>query len=253
MSNGDYRAFLESVFNTYVYPRLRRRAIYYSLSGPGAGEMAFGFEHMRRTAQLLRFIQSFSEDDNDPYSTFQPARLREAVYDVNNALHSNNRLLDETGFLDALDTHYDEIVDGLTVEHFTEQELGIFKDLGSDDPQRDVQALIFILKARRRASIPAERTRVRDQLARVEAQISAEADVIQGDGEIPQNVRKPRRWFKGLGQIAEGIALSLANVGFAIGLLHFSVPPEIQSGATLISVTTGVGKVITGAGDLRGE
>ena len=250
MSNEAYRAFLGYVFDTDVRPRLHR-ALHY-LHGPMVSEFTYEFEQMRRTAQLARFAQSFSEHDEDVYSTLRPERLRQAVNDVSNELRHSDRLLEETGFLDALDAHYDEIVEGLSAEDFPQEELRILKALGSDDPERDARALIFILKARR-ARFSGERTRVRNELSRVEEQVSAEAEAIRGDGDISPDARKPRRWFKGLGQIAQGAALSLADVGLAIGVLHFPVSPETQTWGALVSVTTGVGTVLAGAGDLRGE
>lgn len=247
MTNDDYRAFLSYLFDKYARPRLYRATHY--LKGPGGSEFAYEFERMRRTVHLARFIQA---QDDDPYSTFRPERLREAVYDVSNELRHTNHLLDETGFLDALDAHYDDIVGGLAAEHFPAEELRMLKALGSDDPERDVKALIFILKTTR-ASFSGERTQVKSQLSRVEEQISAEADAMRGDGDVPQDARKPRRWFKGLGQIAQGAALSLADVGLAIGVVHFPVSAETQTWGSLVSVTTGVGMVLAGAGDLRGE
>jgi hypothetical protein len=38
---------------------------------------------------------------------------------VSNELRHSNHLLDETGFLDALDAHYDDIVAGLAADHFS--------------------------------------------------------------------------------------------------------------------------------------
>jgi hypothetical protein len=68
--------------------------------------------------------------------------------------------------------------------------------------------------------------------------------------EIP---KKPRRWFKALGQIAQGTAISIANVALAIGALKFPVSPETQTWGAMASVATGIGTVLSGVGDLRNE
>ena len=251
MNDDDYHAFLGYVFDTHVRPRLNRASNHLH-HGPMGSEFAYELERMRHTSQLTQFIQAFSEHDDEIYSTFRPERLRQVVYDVSNELRRSNRLLEDSGFIDALDAHYDEIVDGLTPEHFPQEELQLLRAFGSEDPQRDLRAFIFILKSRR-ARRQGDRMRIRVELSRVEKQVSNEADAIRGDGEIPPDVRKPRRWFKGLGQIAQGTALSLADVGLAIGVLHFPVSPETQTWGALVSVTTGVGMVLAGAGDLRGE
>ena len=65
--------------------------------------------------------------------------------------------------------------------------------------------------------------------------------------------KKPRRWFKGLGQISQGAALSIANVALALGTLKFPVSPETQTWGAMASVATGIGTVLSGIGDLRNE
>lgn len=41
--------------------------------------------------------------------------------------------------------------------------------------------------------------------------------------------RKPRRWWKGIGQIVQGLAMSLADSGLAAGILVLPVSPDTQS------------------------
>jgi hypothetical protein len=65
--------------------------------------------------------------------------------------------------------------------------------------------------------------------------------------------KKPRRWFKGLGHIVQGAAMSLADLGLAFGVLDFAVGVETRSWGALVSVTAGVGTIMNGAGDLRNE
>lgn len=68
--------------------------------------------------------------------------------------------------------------------------------------------------------------------------------------QIPQ---KSRRWFKGVGQIAQGSALSIADVALAIGVLKLPVSAETQSWGALASVAAGFGTLLNGVGDLRHE
>lgn len=257
MNDDEYRAFLSFVFDTYVRPRLHVVMHHF---GPMGERFEYEIDRMRRAAQLARFIQAFSDNDDDVYSTLRGDRIANTVDDVGNVVSRSARVLDETGFVDALNAHYDEIVDGLSVEHLPKSEASLLRELGSEDPQRDLMAVIFIMRSRRNKRFQADRTRVEQDLSRVakelsEAgqQIQEAAQKMQGFADVPPHVRKPRRWFKGLGQIAQGTAVSLANVGLAIGWLHFPVSAETQTWGSLASVTTGIGMVAAGAGDLRGE
>jgi hypothetical protein len=252
MNDDEYRAFLSFVFDTYVRPRLHVVLHHF---GPMGERFEYEIDRMRRAAQLARFIQTFSDNDDDVYSTLRSERLGNMVSDVGNIVSHSARVLDETGFIDALNAYYDEIVDGLSVEHLPGSEASLLRELGSDDPQRDLRAIIFIMKKRRNKFL-ADRTRVEHELSRVAKEVNEAGQQIQqmqGVANIPPHAQKPRRWFKGLGQIAQGTAVSLANVGLAIGWLHFPVSPETQTWGSLASVTTGIGMVAAGAGDLRGE
>ena len=100
---------------------------------------------------------------------------------------------------------------------------------------------------------------LRTQLTQIEERLEAsakqfsefqEAAKKKGDTEPP---KKSRRWFKGLGQIAQGAALSIADVALAVGALHFPVSPETQTWGAVASVATGVGTIFSGMGDLRSE
>jgi hypothetical protein len=72
--------------------------------------------------------------------------------------------------------------------------------------------------------------------------------------QIQQTKKKrSRRWFKGLGHISQGAALSIANVALAIGVIHFPVSPETQTWGALASVATGIGTILNGVGDLLNE
>ena len=74
------------------------------------------------------------------------------------------------------------------------------------------------------------------------------------EGRRPaETQKKSRRWFKGLGQIAQGSAFSIANVALAVGALKFPVSPETQTWGAVASVSTGVCTVLSGIGDLRNE
>lgn len=247
--NDDYRDFLGYLFDAYVRSRRSHHRFYDRRLGPGS--MDYHFERMRRAAELSRFIVSFSDDD-DVYRTFQPEPVREAISDVSDGLSLNNKLLDEFGFMDVLDVHYNEIVEGLNAEQFPEEDLWVLKSLGSPDPQRDLRAIVLMLKLRREGDWP-EQTLIKSRLSSVQERLMSEVKSFPDRAEPRKEERTSRRWFKGLGQIAQGAALSIANVGLAMGTLNLPVSPETQTWGSLLSVTTGVGLIFIGAGDLRGE
>ena len=71
--------------------------------------------------------------------------------------------------------------------------------------------------------------------------------------DVKMTPKKTKRWFKGLGQIAQGTALSIANIGLAMGAITIPVAAETAGWGAIVSSITGVGMVLNGYGEFRGE
>ena len=82
------------------------------------------------------------------------------------------------------------------------------------------------------------------------AESTGEPSAREGPDEAP---KKQRRWWKGLGQIVQGAAISGADIGLALGVLHIPIPKGGETYGVVMSVTAGVGTVMNGVGDLWGE
>jgi len=50
--------------------------------------------------------------------------------------------------MEAIDTYYDEIVEGMKLEHMPPQEIEVMRELGSSDPEAELSAMISIVKSR---------------------------------------------------------------------------------------------------------
>lgn len=59
----------------------------------------------------------------------------------------NSRVADAAGFLDAFDAHYGEIIGGVKLEDMPSQELKVLRELGSEDPESELTALIYMVNA----------------------------------------------------------------------------------------------------------
>lgn len=254
MNEDEYQAFLEHLFDTYIRDRLHRLDRYFD--HPKMGHR-WNYEHerLRRAMHIIRYIQAHCDSTDDIYSTFRDDRLRRTVDEVRDGVRFNTRLAEESGFLDAIDAYYTEIVEGMNIDCFPESEFDILRELGSENPKREIQANVHILKSRQSKSRSCDQMSVSSQLSHAEETLSsAEKEMkTSDDNDVKEKPKKSRRWFKGLGQIAQGAVLSLADIGLAAGALGFPVSPETKTWGTLVSSTTGVGMILTGVGELRGE
>lgn len=258
MTDDEYREFLSFLFERYVRPRIphvRHRFHHHMME-----EWYYHIDQAARAAHVLRFIESYCEDDADVYRTFTAERLARAVSDTRYSFEFSNRTIEEAGFLDAFEAHTREILEHLQPSHLPDAEEEVLKDMGSINPEVEIRALVFQVRASRERIEQSTREHpVRRQLQDAAERLKAtEEDFEQAkkgekEGQLKETQKKSRRWFKGLGQIAQGSALSIADVALAVGALKFPVSPETQTWGAVASVSTGVGTILNGIGDLRNE
>ena len=151
--------------------------------------------------------------------------------------------------------------DGLAAIHLPEADKDVLREMGSVNPEVELRSLVYSAKRELyRIDHRSSDLRLRQELGYAEQKLKqAETDFerhleVKKREESPEEVpKKTRRWFKGLGQISQGAALSIANVALAIGTLNLPVSPETQTWGAVASVATGIGTILNGIGELRNE
>lgn len=260
MTEAEYRELLSYLFERYVRPRLAR--VRHRYRHHMEDELSYHLDQAVRSAQVFRFLENYCRDDEDAYRTFTLERLKSAVSETRYSLEFSNRLTDEAGFLDACESHLREIAEGLAADHLPEAEKDLLREMGSINPEVELRSLVYGAKTLFEKNDRQSRDfGVRQQLryadqrlkeadAEFEEHVKAKKEDQESSPEVP---KKTRRWFKGLGQIGQGAALSIANVALAIGTLNLPVSPETQTWGAMASVATGIGTVLNGIADLRHE
>jgi hypothetical protein len=258
MNEAEYREFLSFLFERYVRPRLAR--VRDRHRHHFEDDFSYHLNQAVRSAQILRFVESYCADAEDAYRTFRLERLKSAVSETRSSLEFSNRLIDEAGFLDACESHTREIADGLEAAQLPDADKDVLREMGSINPEVELRSLVYRAKLlMERSDRQSPDLGLRQELRYAEERLK-EADaefekhVAAQEEESPEEIpKKSRRWFKGLGQISQAAALSIANVALAIGTLKLPVSPETQTWGAIASVTTGIGTVLNGIGDLRNE
>jgi len=258
MTDDEYRKFLSFLFERYVrprVPRVRRRFRHHM-----EDEWDYHLSQAQQALNILRYIESYCDDDDDVYNTFTRERLSRAMSDTRNSLHFSNRVAEEAGFLDAIEPHVNEILNGLEPHHLPDADKEVLREMGIPNPEMELQELILFAKTSRdRWERMAREVSIRQQLHALEERLErTQKDfekIKQSEKEENQQpqTKKSRRWFMGLGKISQGAAISIANVALAVGALKFPVSPETQTWGAVASVTTGIGTIFSGVGDLRNE
>jgi hypothetical protein len=257
MTEAEYREFLSFLFERYVRPRLgqlRRRHRHHF-----EDEFAYHLDEAVRCARVFRFIESYCWGDDEVYETFRLERLDRAVRETHWSSSFSVDLAEEAGFIDAYESHRREIADGLDAVHLPDADKDILHEIGSPNPEVELRSIVYRAKRWWERSNQLRETGLHQEMKHAEERLKQEAsdfrELKKAKEETPPRdvPQKRRRWFKGLGQISQGTALSIANGALAIGTLNLPVSPETQTWGAMSSVAAGIGTLLSGIGDLRNE
>ncbi len=211
-------------------------------------------------AHVLRYIESYCDENEDVYETFTLERITRAVSETRYSLDFSNRIAEESGFIDAYEDHEREILAGLQPHHLPEADKEVMREMGSPNPEVELRILVHLAKERQsRFGRNSNEMPARDRLKYAEERLSKAVKEFEGaekqkkEEDIDVRPKKTRRWFKGIGRVGQGAALSIANIGLAVGALRFPVSPETQTWGAVASVATGIATILDGIGDLRNE
>ena len=254
MDEKEYEKFMTYLYNEYVRTRGRRLRKHFH---PLEWMHGWGYEWDRlvSASNLLRYINHQCRSEEEIYRTITRERIAQLPDEIRDGVRTNRNMPEESGFMEAIDTYYDEIVEGMKLEHMPQQEFEVMRELGSSDPESELSALMYIVKSRckTRRSYNQE-VKISNQLKDLEHKLEQqEKQLKELKEDSEKQPKKSRRWFKGLGQIAQGSALSFANVGLAMGAITIPVAAETAGWGAIVSSITGVGMVLNGVGEFRGE
>ena len=255
MTEQEYKDFLVYLFSEYAESKIRR--LFRGLHPiERHHEFDWEFRRLREAMNVINYVKHNCDSDDEIYETFRMEILGSTVRSVRSGVRTSSNMAKRSGFLDAIDDHFEEIIDGIKPEYFPKEELEVLQKLGSKNPQIELAGIIYLLKAKQSqlASLIRE-VRISKQLDRIEEMLlKAEERFEEESKEEEEKPRGPgRRWFKGLGQIAQGAALSIANIALAAEFLPFPVSAETKTWGAMTSTTAGFGMVLTGVGELRNE
>jgi hypothetical protein len=268
--DGGYEAYVKYLYDRDIGPAVSRHR-------PGRHPMEWydEYEHpldrLARADAILRLIEATS----DPYDIFRPQALARVIQDTATGVRANSEMLADLGFAETLDSEYSTLARGMRPEHLPTQEAELLRRYGFLEVAENLPGMLYVVREHAVASVGTyqevpptgelrnvverldQAAQDHDRLAEIEEELAAlrraeesNSSAVQQLNDEAQSKKKPRRWWKGLGQIIAGAGISLGDAAVAVGLGTAGVAP---AWGALISVTVGVGTAMVGIGELRGE
>jgi hypothetical protein len=248
LSAIELTEFLDALGKRYV--NLSRRTV------NSASEQSddFRMESMNSATSVARFAHVIAERPRDVlmYSALSVELSDSHVV----RLH---RLLDDTGILEVLDSYGAMIFQNITRLHIPPEDIEILRDSGISSP--DAEIVIAIRLMRSQKARKASEVLIQGQLLLEEASAELKQATsyasrhMIGDFPLPpaivDDVKKPRRYFNGIGRILSGVAAGTGNVLVGIGAIPAAGDAAVAG--VIASAALSIGLIGQGIGDLRGE
>lgn len=254
--SDTYNEFIKYLFNEYLSKKLDKRRINRHRLEDGYDRE---IENLQRSMRAIRFIKDYARDDEEVLKIFTPEMIENLIRSVRYGVQINNDLVVDTEIIDILQDYFEEIVDGMTVDHFPQEDIEVLRQAGSIDPRQEIIALIHIIKSRKEQFLfrNNDNLRYKSRLEEIPEQIERiEKSFVSRQRPNSTTEKKPaikRSIFKGLGSIIQGTLLTITDITLVAGFWGVPLPTETTSVGAVVSITTGIGTIFTGIGDLRGE
>jgi hypothetical protein len=268
--DSQYEAYFKYLYDRDVTPGISRsRMAGLSFMSGWNQELEYRLSRLAETDATLRLIAATP----DVYHTFRAEALARLIQETARGVEMNSGDLSELGVMDTLDSEYWTLAAGMRPEHLPEEEAALLRSYGFPALADSLPGLVYFARAHAEESAARQREirpsiemrnltkRLKEaaddhqRLSEIEEELAALKRAQKEDSAPPKQLtdeanakKKPHRWWKGLGQVVSGAAISLADTAFVAGPHAVVAAP-----AFLVSVTAGIGTIMQGAGDLRGE
>lgn len=270
--DDDYEAYVKYLYERDVAPHLFRGRLRRHHPFEWYEEFEYPLERLAQANASLRLLSITS----DEYETFRPKALAGVIRDASLGVGTNARALQDLGFAETIDSEYLTLARGMRPDHLPAEELEMLRRFGFPEVAENLAGILWVVRehattapSRNRDLLPTGEMRIveqvldqaakdHDRIGEIEDELVAlrrsqeqpPPEAVQRLADEARSRKKPRRWWKGLGQIVQGAGISLSDVAVVVGLGSAGVTP---AWAALVSVTVGVGTIMEGIGDLRGE
>jgi len=249
MTKDEWRELIKHIYYQSIEPKLRRRRKHFH-PFEWFERYPHELERLMRAMRVIRFIEDNFDEDDDLTEYWKPEFLKRTLDDLSGGLHLNKSWVVETGISDSIEEFFEEIVDGMDVDDIPEQDLIALRQSGSQDPKQECQLSILRLKRKKEIVIKRKETSFSFTIKESVDRLERRKERLQKSNS---NEPPKKKLFKGLGTICKGAMLTVVDVSLVAGMWPTGLPTEATTVGAVVSLTTGIGDILIGVGEMRGE
>lgn len=251
MTKEEWKEMVKEIYYQSIEPKFRRRLKHFH-PFEFYEKYPYDIHRIIKAIRVLKFIDENFDDDDDLTTAFNKDYLHNLLNDLESGLSLNNRLVVETGVVDVIEEYFDEITSYMDVDDLPEQDLEALRQAGSRNPKAELQLSMLRIKHKKeiiikRKSNHSLRYTVKDSKEIIS---NKQSEIKESNSNQPPK----RKIFKGIGSIAKGALLTTVDATLMVGIwapLPLSV--EATTVGAVVSITTGLGDILNGVGEIRGE
>ncbi|MFN3694276.1 MAG: hypothetical protein ACK4UV_04645 [Ignavibacterium sp.] len=246
MKKKEWRQLIKQIYFDSILPKLGSRRKYFH---PFEWhEYILEYDEILGAMRFLRFIElNFSEDD-ELTNYFTIDYLKRILNAVESAINLDERLIVDSGILETIEKYFEEIIEQTEIDDFPEQDINALRESGSVNPKRELRQILFRIKKERTRNKYNDNIKFTFELKHSKEKIEKRRKQLDSENSKPK-----RSIFKGLGNITRGTILTVVDFSLLIGAWSIPLSNETTSVGAVVSITTGIGDIMTGIGDFRGE
>jgi hypothetical protein len=250
MNKEEWRELVKHIYYQSIEPKIRQHRKHFHPFHM-VEDFPFGVERLMRAMRTLRFIEANFDEDEDLTQYFKPEALQRVLDDLSDGLRLNNQFIVDTGIADMIEEYFDEIVDGMDPEDLPEQDFEALRRGGSQNPKQEIHLSMIRLKRKKEIIIrQSDKGSITYTIKNSVEQVSKRKQRIE---KANSNNPPKKKIFKGLSSICKGALLTVVDVSLVTGMWPLGLSVETTTVGAVVSMTTGVGDILSGVGELRGE
>jgi hypothetical protein len=170
---------------------------------------------------------------------------------LSEGLNLNRRFVVETGIAEVIEEFFEEIVDGMDPSDIPEQDIEALRISGSTNPINELHLSMIRLKKKREVIMRRNKEgSISVTVKQCEERVQRRKEQVK---ESNSNRPPKKRIFKGLGSICKGSMLTVVDVSLVAGMWPLGLSVETTTVGAVVSITTGLGDILNGVGEMRGE